>query len=704
MKKPKFNRIYKLLISPFMIAIPFALITILLLPVDFHKYKLKLVSKTLADKHKSFSRLFYQDLNSDGISEEIINFQDFPAINAIKVKTKNDILLDQWNFNGEYNPGFCHTFFYDYNHDSLTEIFTVYARNDSVFIGAFQPFNDKSLLIKDVFVDTIWNINNKVDFISDKLTGHDLDKDGTEEVIFSINAGFSKYPRKIYAWNIQKNSLSKSPNSGFKKTHFDFKDINQDGFDEILVSTCSQNNIRLSDNIPFPDDCLWFCVLDHKLNYLFEPIKVSSGSGSVTVIIPEKTTVPGNIILECYNRNSAENYTYFNFNQVTQKPEPLNPGFEGINPYGLQPYNDKDRPGYLLADFRKGIFWMDENLKSTKLLFGTKTNKSNPLQINLDNDGLNELILLDEFGKISVLSDDFKHLASFELPIVQKLRQISVRELSQHEKHLVVQTDQVIHELDYQQNPLYLLKWLLYGLIYWLYGLMIWIILHYQNKYIENKYKLAKNLAELRLKAIRNQMDPHFTFNAINAIAATFIKDDKQLAYSYFSKFSQLIRMTMLYSDVMSRSLADEIDFTVKYLEIEKLRFKEKFEYQITVDDEVEDFIEVPRMALQAFAESAINNGLMHRSENGLLEILINMENNWIIFSITDNGGGIQKSKFLNKEKAFKSVKIIDEFFSILNSFNQSKITYTMKDLTENAEISGTRVIVRIPTNVKYTF
>lgn len=687
-----------------MIAIPFALITILLLHVDFHKYKLKLISKTLADKHKSFSRQFYQDLNSDGISEEIINFQDFPGINAIKVKTKNDILLDQWNFNGEYNPDLCHTFFYDYNHDSLTEILTVYVRNDSIFIGAFQPFDDKSLLIKDFFVDTIWTINNKIDFICDQLTGHDLDKDGTDELIFSINAGFSKYPRKIYAWNIEENSLQKSPNTGFKKTNFDFKDINQDGLDEILVSTCSQNNIRLPDNIDFPDDCLWFCVLDHKLNFLFDPIKISPGSGSVTVIIPEKNDVSGKIILECFNRNSADNFTYFNYNQLTQKLEPLNPDFQGINHNGLQPFNYRGEPGFLLTDFKVGIYWMDENLKSPKLLFRTKTNKSNPLQINLDNDSSNELILFDEFGKISVLSDDFKHVAHFELPIVQKLQQISVRELLQHEKHLVVQTDQVIHEFNYQKNPLYLLKWALYGLIYLLYGLMIWIILHYQNKYIENKYKLAKNIAELRLKAIRNQMDPHFTFNAINAIAATFIKEDKQLAYSYFSKFSQLIRMTMLYSDVMSRSLTDEIDFTVKYLEIEKLRFKEKFEYQISVNEDVEEFIEVPRMALQAFAESALNNGLMHRSENGLLEILISMENNYIVFSITDNGSGIEKSKLLNKEKAFKSIKIIDEFFSILNSFNQTKITYNMRDLIENNEIKGTRVIVRIPTNLKYTF
>jgi len=160
--------------------------------------------------------------------------------------------------------------------------------------------------------------------------------------------------------------------------------------------------------------------------------------------------------------------------------------------------------------------------------------------------------------------------------------------------------------------------------------------------------------------------------------------------------------MTMLYSDVMSRSLADEIDFTVKYLEIEKLRFKEKFEYNINIQENVEEFAIVPRMAIQAFAESAINNGIMHRSEKGMLEICIKMENAWVIVSITDNGGGIEKSKLLNKEKAFKSVRIIEEFFSILNSFNETKITFEMKDMTENNEISGTNVLVRIPTDLKY--
>jgi glucose-6-phosphate-specific signal transduction histidine kinase len=80
------------------------------------------------------------------------------------------------------------------------------------------------------------------------------------------------------------------------------------------------------------------------------------------------------------------------------------------------------------------------------------------------------------------------------------------------------------------------------------------------------------------------------------------------------------------------------------------------------------------------------------------------MKDDFLILSIADNGPGIETSKLLNMEKAFKSMKIIDEFFSILNRFNRAKIGYSMTDLTENANITGTRVIVNIPNNLKYTF
>lgn len=704
MEKTTLNRILKLLTSPFVIAIPFALITILLQPVNFNKYKFELISKQIADKLHTYGRQFYVDLDNDGNSEEISNFMDFPQMNSVKVTTKNNIFIDQWNFLGEYNYAFCSTFFADYDHDSLTEIFNFYNRHDSIFLGAIQPFNDKLLFVKDFFIDTIWDTNGKVDFAIDDFSVHDLDKDGFDEIVFDINAGFSKYPRRLYAWNVKKNQLLKSPNTGFKKGGQHFIDINSDGFEEIFVSTYSQDNIKPDDFIAYPDNCLWFCALKNDLSFLFPPKEISGNTGSVTLHITNNPDLSKKILVEVFNRKSVDKYSYFYFNPATGKFDTMKPDFKEIKGHGLLPFVYKEKPGFLISDYDQGLYWMNKDFVLAKLLYKTVNNQMKPYRFDIGGDSLMEFILFDGIGKYTILPDNFKHAVDFELPIVEKLKQISIRHLAQGLKHLVIQIDQVVYEFNYRQNPFFWLRWPFFLAIYSFYVFAIWIILHFQNKHIENKYKLEKNLAELRLKSIRNQMDPHFTFNAINAVGAAIFKEDKQTAYTYFSKFSKLIRLTMIYSDRMSRSLNDEIDFTVIYLEIEKFRYKEKFNYQINIDAGVELNMEVPRMALQTFAESAVNNGLMHRTRNGMLDINISMENNFLILSIADNGPGIETSKLLNKEKAFKSMKIIDEFFSILNRFNREKIVSTLADLTEDGSISGTRAIVKIPVSLKYSY
>jgi LytS/YehU family sensor histidine kinase len=225
-----------------------------------------------------------------------------------------------------------------------------------------------------------------------------------------------------------------------------------------------------------------------------------------------------------------------------------------------------------------------------------------------------------------------------------------------------------------------------------------------QKRYLKRRYQRERLLAELKLKSIRNQLDPHFTFNAVNAIASAIFKEDKHSAYNYFSKFSKLVRSTMLYSDRMTRLLDDELDFTLKYLEIEKFRFREKFEFEIKVDDDVNLNMEVPRMIVQAYVESAINNGLMHRTTNGLLLVKVYSSDRHLTIEIDDNGVGIEKSKELNKEKAFKSVKIMEEFIAVFNEFNKAKITCEMNDLFEDGKVLGTRVFIKIPFDIKYAF
>lgn len=209
-------------------------------------------------------------------------------------------------------------------------------------------------------------------------------------------------------------------------------------------------------------------------------------------------------------------------------------------------------------------------------------------------------------------------------------------------------------------------------------------------------------LNALKLRSIRNQLDPHFTFNAFNAIASTFLKESDRTSYIYFTKFSKLLRGTMLYSDKMYRILQEEINCTKHYLEIEKFRFRNKFDYTIKIAPEVNLHMPVPRMIIQAYAETAIANSLMHRTENGILTIALSYQANCLNIMIRDNGVGIEKSKLYNKEDALASANLMDEFVTVINSMNSAKVVINMYDLQQNGTVTGTQVDINIPFDVQY--
>jgi len=300
----------------------------------------------------------------------------------------------------------------------------------------------------------------------------------------------------------------------------------------------------------------------------------------------------------------------------------------------------------------------------------------------------------------------FSHPAFLSIPeeAGKTLQKVMVLNRPGQPNAVVLQLGNFLYVFSYRPNAFYWLKWPLLLLIYLFFAGIFYIILHYHKKQVNKNYIRTAHLAELKLKSIRNQMDPHFTFNAVNAIASAFYKEDKKVAYSYFTKFSKLVRATMLYSDRITRLLEDEINFTIEYLDIEKFRFRKKFDYSVHIDEDVELSAEVPRMIIQSYAEAAVSNGLMHRESEygGLLTIKITEDDTHLEIQITDNGVGIEKSKEYNKEKAFKSVKIMDEFISLINELNTSKITVKMFDNKENGAVTGTEVNIRIPFDLKY--
>lgn len=158
----------------------------------------------------------------------------------------------------------------------------------------------------------------------------------------------------------------------------------------------------------------------------------------------------------------------------------------------------------------------------------------------------------------------------------------------------------------------------------------------------EEEYLLEIN--RLEHSALHAQMNPHFVFNSLNSIQNFILHNDTRQAATYLARFARLIRQTLRSSVRGIHSLAEEQEMLERYLELEKLRFKDVFEYSVTVDPELpRDDIMLPPLLIQPFVENAILHGFKERSEGGILEVYIGGDEQLLEVSVTDNGVGFDQ-------------------------------------------------------------
>ena len=217
---------------------------------------------------------------------------------------------------------------------------------------------------------------------------------------------------------------------------------------------------------------------------------------------------------------------------------------------------------------------------------------------------------------------------------------------------------------------------------------------------IQLKLEYDKKLVELRLITLQNKLNPHFIFNTLNSIGSVILKADKEKAYDLFTKFTALIRHTIENSENISTKLKDELDQIEKYLYLQKFRFKNKFEYHIEIDENVDLNTPVPHMFTEIFVENAIKHGLKPKKDKGKLNIEVSQNDNIITIIITDNGVGRKKAA---KNPGFgtgRGIKIAREMFDLYEKLHKNKAEFEIVDLyDENGNPLGTRVIEKIIIN-----
>ncbi len=219
---------------------------------------------------------------------------------------------------------------------------------------------------------------------------------------------------------------------------------------------------------------------------------------------------------------------------------------------------------------------------------------------------------------------------------------------------------------------------------------------------IRHELSIKQQMAELEIKGLHAQMNPHFIFNSLNSIKEMILEDQKQNASRYLSKFAQLIRTSLEQSGKTFITVSQCVDHLEQYLEMEKLRF-ESFTYHISIDkDLTPEETEIAPMLVQPLVENAIWHGLRNKEGERKLFIRFLRDGDLIVCEVEDNGVGLHRaignsSSSLQKHNSF-GIKNIRERLTILNEKYQMNCSLNIKDKLDlpGKDGSGTLAVLQL--------
>ncbi len=595
---PMPRKLKHVLLKPWFLALPVTLLVIFLMPDIFSKYKIELVEKVPQDGQRKLRTHLY-DIDHDGYSEKVSSLLDQDGFLALQIFQEDGGYIDQWNVEGTLLEG-DRFIFGDHDKDSLPEIYVFHQLNDRVFLDCIEPLDKFSpFTFQNRFICELNREYAEPDPAITALQFADINQDGHRDLLFTIHAGTSKFPRRLIWYDIFHDSLHSTKDMGnFICPHA--VDLTGDEKLEIIGRCGSAGNIHDSLRYPFHDYSAWLMAFDHKLDFLFEPIEFP-GFRSTIWVYPYQL------------KNETALLVFHNH----------------IGPL-------KNFPKLMLFDKQGKV------IQKTVFPESDKTHRS---LISLPDNQAHPFVILHETGMLVLLNKKLKVTDS-------------------------IQTNQRLFNRQLVQ--------------------------------LEKKNRIRNEIVQLQLKNMKNQMNPHFTFNVFNAIASKIRKESPK-TYPDFIQFSKLIRNILESSDKITRSLSEEISYLESYLELEKLRFPDKFDYVIEMDDGIDTSTKVPKMILQTYVENAIKHGIRHKERKGHIEVSITSDNKNITISIKDDGVGRAKAKELSTDSTGFGLQIMENYYRLFNEYNEARIAHEIIDLYDNTgKPSGTKVVVSIPLKFSY--
>ncbi|MEM7575351.1 MAG: histidine kinase [Bacteroidota bacterium] len=237
-------------------------------------------------------------------------------------------------------------------------------------------------------------------------------------------------------------------------------------------------------------------------------------------------------------------------------------------------------------------------------------------------------------------------------------------------------------------------------------GLLLFIVGTYwimRNRHRAKSAEQQRIIAETKLQVLQSQMNPHFIFNAMGGIQNYVLKSETIEAYNYLGKFAILLRMITSNSANVHIELEQEVEFIRTYLELEKLRFRDDFEYSLTVEDQLlEQQHLIPSMMIQPVVENAIIHGLSGLDRQGELQVEIKSSQHGIACKVVDNGRGRKQAAAISgpqKKKRHLSIASVNiqKRLAFLRLLGYEDAVVKVTDLYEQEEPAGTSVCIYLP-------
>ncbi len=215
----------------------------------------------------------------------------------------------------------------------------------------------------------------------------------------------------------------------------------------------------------------------------------------------------------------------------------------------------------------------------------------------------------------------------------------------------------------------------------------------------QSRLSARQKSTELEQKLLRSQMNPHFIFNSLQSIQNFMLKHDAKEAVKYMSSFANVTRNVLENSRMEFIPLNKEIRLLENYLQLQKLRFKQRFEYEISVDETIDTgALSVPPMLAQPFVENAVEHGMRSIDTGGKIKVSYKLEEQYLIMEITDNGNGLNDAPKNKGEHQSLATEITRERINLINLKARKKIIYSISALSpDSPSQKGVRVTFNIP-------